>query len=73
MSGRPLDALARRGVLLGVRIAERRRRAIAQAVADEIAGVSASVEGEAVVLSGRGLMRRWMADARLRYFGSGGR
>jgi hypothetical protein len=31
------------------------------------------IEGEAVRVSGRGIMRRWMADARLRDAGRAGR
>ncbi len=50
-------------------LAERRRARIADAARG--VGVDAEVEGEAVRLSGRGLMRRWMTDARLRDLGRG--
>lgn len=48
-------------------LAERRRAGIANAARD--AGIDAEVDGEAVRLSGRGLMERWMTDARLRDLG----
>lgn len=45
--------------------AERRRRAVAEAML--AAGVEeARIEGEAVRLSGRGLLRRWLSDLELR-------
>lgn len=50
--------------------AEHRRRAVADAML--AAGVDAQVEGEAVRLSGRGLLRRWMNDLGLREAGRGG-
>ena len=52
--------------------AARRRREIAEAML--AAGVEdARVEGEAVLLSGRGLLRRWLSDLALREAGGGGR
>ncbi len=48
----------------------RRRQAVAEAMLD--AGVEAvRVDGEAVRLSGRGLMRRWMSDLSMREAGRG--
>ena len=48
--------------------AEQRRRDVAEAML--AAGVEdAQVEGEAVRLSGRGLLRRWMSDLMLREAG----
>jgi hypothetical protein len=48
--------------------AEQRRRDVAEAML--AAGVEdAQVEGEAVWLSGRGLLRRWMSDLMLREAG----
>lgn len=32
---------------------------------------NASVEGSRIAVSGRGLVRRWLADSRLRFLGSG--
>jgi hypothetical protein len=43
-----------------------RRRAMAAAVAAQVPGVNARVEGEAVILSGAGLMARWAGDPWLR-------
>lgn len=52
--------------------AARRRRAVVEAML--AAGVEeARVEGDAVRLSGRGLLRRWLGDLDLREAGRGGR
>ena len=52
--------------------AARRRGQVAEAML--AAGVEdARVEGEAVLLSGRGLLRRWLSDLALREAGGGGR
>lgn len=40
---------------------------------DAIAGITASEERDAVVIAGRGLLRRWLNDARLRFAIGGGR
>lgn len=57
---------------LGARLAqarvERKRQAIA-GEAEALPGVSAHVEGDAVVLEGRGLLDRWLRDASLRNIG----
>lgn len=55
----------------GERRAEGHRHAIA-AEADALPGVRASVEDEAVVLEGRGLLDRWLRDASLRNIGRAG-
>lgn len=47
--------------------AQARREAIARAA--EGLGIGASVEGERVVLEGRGLLARWLRDARIRDIG----
>ncbi|KFG89427.1 hypothetical protein BV98_002811 [Sphingobium herbicidovorans NBRC 16415] len=49
--------------------AARRRREVADAML--AAGVEAQVEGEAVRLSGRGLLRRWADDLAVREAGRG--
>lgn len=49
--------------------AQQRREAIAEATTG--LGVDAFVEGEAVRLSGRGLLRRWLSDLALREAGRG--
>lgn len=54
---------------IGEARATERRERIAAAIA-EIGGVRATIEGEAVILSARGLHRRRLADARLRWPGS---
>lgn len=63
-------ALLRRAAGIVEARAEQRREAVAQAMLD--AGVEeARVEGEVVRLSGRGLLRRWLADIGLREAGRG--
>jgi hypothetical protein len=50
-----------------------RQRAIARGVQqlrDDFPGVAVSADPDAIVLSGRGLFRRWINDARLRAIGS---
>lgn len=47
--------------------AQSRREAVARAAED--LGISARVEGELVVMEGRGLLARWLRDARLRNIG----
>ena len=54
-------------------LANARRARVAREMAarfDRIAGVLAAVSDVGVELSGRGLVRRWLSDARLR-FGAG--
>lgn len=66
MSG---DWLAR-GRAIG---AKAQGRAIAKGVEqfrDEFPGVSVTPAPDAIILSGRGLFRRWVNDARLRAIGS---
>lgn len=64
-----MDALA-----TGRAIAERRKaQVIGQAVErlrDQLPGVEVTAERDAILLSGRGLLRRWASDARLRAIGS---
>ena len=67
-AGMKVAALAR---LVAARAA-RRRWEVAEAML--AAGVEeARVEGDAVLLSGRGLLRRWLSDLALREAGRGGR
>ena len=51
--------------------AARRRQAIAEE-AGALGGVRARVEGEVVVIEGRGLLDRWIRDANLRNIGRTG-
>lgn len=46
---------------------QNRREAVARAAED--LGISARVEGDLVVMEGRGLLARWLRDARLRNIG----
>lgn len=62
---------AEKAARLGEARAEFKRRAIADE-ADALPGVRASVEDEAVVLEGRGLLDRWLRDASLRNIGRAG-
>lgn len=48
------------------------RRAEIAGEADALPGVSASVEGENVVLEGRGLLDRWIREASIRHIGRAG-
>lgn len=48
--------------------AGRRRREIA-AEAEALGGIAARIEGERVMLEGRGLLDRWIRDASLRNIG----
>lgn len=63
-----LAGLLMRGQRIAREAAERRRERIV-AEAGDMPGVTASVEGEAVVLEGRGLMRRWASDLAFREIG----
>ncbi|MEO8723152.1 MAG: hypothetical protein ABI395_06455 [Sphingobium sp.] len=58
-----------RAAALGERRAQGQRDAIAGAVQNDFPGVTAHVEGDAVVLEGRHLLERWLRDARLRNVG----
>lgn len=46
-----------------------KRRAAIAVRADAIPGVRAGIEGDAVVLEGRGLLERWLCDAEIRDVG----
>jgi hypothetical protein len=69
MSGRVLVGVEALGRSIGERRAARRRAAIVRAIDDDFTGVTTRIEGDAVVLEGRGLEARWMRDARLRDVG----
>lgn len=66
--------LQARGAAIGAAIAARAKdRAIARGVErlrDDVAGIEVRGEPDAIVLTGRGLFRRWINDARLRAIGS---
>lgn len=69
-SGRALAALLPRAERAGAARAGRRRAAIV-AEAEARRGIVARIEGEDVVLEGRGLLERWLRDAGLRTLGRG--
>lgn len=52
--------------------AERMRRAM-EAAWEQVPGVVVRREGDALFLSGRGLVSRWLSDARLRFAWRGSR
>ena len=54
------------GVEARVAAAAERVRA---AVAEALPGARVTIEGEGVRVEGRGVLRRWLADARLRWIG----
>ncbi len=66
MSG---DWLAAGQAIAEQRVAQVAARGAAQ-LRDEFPGVEVTAEPDAIVLSGRGLFRRWIDDARLRAIGS---
>lgn len=67
-----MEALKRRAARIGEARAERVRAGIA-AEAAALPGVRAHVEGEGVVLEGRGLLERWLRDAHFRDVGRNSR
>lgn len=72
VSGTLWARVSERAVVLGEAAAARRREALARELAG-LPDVAAAVEGEAVVLSGRGLAARLADEARLRFAGRIGR
>ena len=52
-------------------VEERRARLVAAVMHDveDVRGVAVEVERDGIVLSGRGLRRRWLSDPRLRFAG----
>lgn len=64
-----LEQLIARGEAAGRRAADDATVRLAERVRDTVPGVSITVEGAGVTLSGRGLWRRWLADPALRWLG----
>lgn len=69
MSGVFGGALIARGEAAGEARAAARRQGITRAVAADFPGLTARIEGEAVVIEGRGLLDRWLREATLRDIG----
>lgn len=63
-----LRALLERAEQIGEAKAAHMRRSIADEAA-ALPGIRAHVEGEDVILEGRGLLERWLRDASLRNIG----
>jgi hypothetical protein len=63
-----MERLVRRGE----EIARRKQHERVLQVADRVKEIlgNASVEGSRIAVSGRGLVRRWLADSRLRFLAS---
>lgn len=69
LTGPVLTALLERGRALGAARADRVRGEVARVVSDEVADVVVSVEGDAVVVAGRGVRLRALAEPALRWIG----
>ena len=69
-------SLEQRALVAAEAAAARMQRARIAGIAselDEIGGIEVTEERDAVVIAGRGLARRWLNDARLRFAIGGGR
>ncbi len=67
-----MSGLIERANRAGERRAELRRREIATE-AEALGGIAVVIEGEQVVLEGRGLLDRWLREASIRNIGRMGR
>jgi hypothetical protein len=63
-----MERLMRRGDEIAREARERKVREIADRLKDLLG--DASVDGSRIAVSGRGLVRKWLADSRLRFLGS---
>lgn len=64
-----LEQLNARAETIGRRAAGDAATRLGERVREAVPGVSVSVDGSSVTLSGRGLWRRWLADPGLRWLG----
>lgn len=64
-----METLMARGETAAQRARAGRIEAIAQAVAAQVPGVHTDTSTEEIVLTGRGLLRRWLTDPALRFIG----
>ncbi|WP_010545095.1 hypothetical protein [Sphingomonas elodea] len=64
-----LEQLNARADAIGGRAAGDTAARLAERVRDGVPGISVSADGDRVILSGRGLWRRWLADPALRWLG----
>ena len=65
-----IERLEARGCALGERAAANARDRLVDSVRGDLPGVAARVDGDGVVLSGRGLRARLMREPVLRWIGS---
>jgi hypothetical protein len=65
-----MERLEARGRALGERAAAAARTRIAERVGDALPSVAVEIEGERLVLSGRGVRARLMREPVLRWIGS---
>ncbi|WP_187335284.1 hypothetical protein [Novosphingopyxis iocasae] len=68
-SGRAAQALLRRGAAMAARRAERRAALLAQIYGDALPDAQVSRDARGVTVKARGLLARFMRDARLRWPG----
>ena len=64
-----LEQLNARAEAIGRQAADDAAMRLRERVRETVPGVSVSVDGSSVTLSGRGLWRRWLADPGLRWLG----
>lgn len=64
-----LEQLNARAEAIGRRAADDAAARLGEQVREAVPGVSVSVDGGSVTLSGRGLWQRWLADPALRWLG----
>lgn len=64
-----LEQLNARAEAIGRQAADDAAMRLGERVRETVPGVSVSVDGSSVTLSGRGLWRRWLADPGLRWLG----
>lgn len=72
MSGAALARVEARGARIAQARAHERREAMVARVERDHPGLSAHIDGDAVVIEGRHLLDRWLRDARLRDIGRAG-
>ena len=66
-----MNQLLERGEAIARDAQRRTAERVAQELRAELATGSVQVDGASVIVSGRGIMKRWLADASLRFLGGG--